>query len=1033
MALVSKDQRKLLTWTLNAGTQAYEDDLDQYGHKIYALGVHEFQVEYDGEIYIRRAIPSGYDGSNYGDYRYGANGDLFIDNAVPSKNPDGRAWMGWSFWRSIEKGMRRWDHIRHYPSFILFGSSRVTRMLDNTTYQDAFIENCKAVIDNLMSAYNYPGTSNSPYIKGIEIDFEASMSDDSLDYRQGDNIKYMNILKRVKEEICIPRGLYLQVNAYAMWGKDTPFYYRFHDYELFANTADSEGNPVIDELQIMTYDFAWNGSAPGASTPLWWFDNVAAWAKQTFGAPGAKLTLDNVFFGSAGYGHRWGIYDYDYMYGSTITYRNFIDWQNGLYKHNRSTGQTGADGNTIFEWRDQEFLSFAGIEDQESKNQILQQHVYDYFKARYGISSVINGVNSVRMSAYNGGEYATTYSRLQRSEFTGIVAESFAPSSKIGEADKQVRPYGELVETPVTIRESGKAERTVLNTMGYQVYKKRWQPDTEEGTGFYCRFIPSGKVTYNLNVPTAGSYRLIALVSFLWYNQSKLGGTLNGSPLTIEPFADYYPLMFKASHWYDCGVKSFNAGANTITIDGDLSHDGTVVYGFIVCQDFKNNFGGGELTFKSTIKPFKKKDGSLAAVPSTLSVTSKALRQDPLPLMMWEDRFEHYRRGTDPDTGETVWKDVADITETTYYTKNQTLTAKGNGDTLSGDLSYCFDPNQPETYEIGYSWGVWPIKQDDYNGNPDNAYAYWGNTDSGGRLLVNNNFTSNMAVETEVRVTKAGRVGINFGGSTGYDGYTFTADYKARKLYLTLDQNVIATDDLPASYAVGDRTKFKVISHNGKGHFYFGYSDIKAFGGSSFDLTGASGGVAGLYAQDVEARFYMLKVSTTDKWDLMEKFTVEATVNGQKYSNTFGNIERYPEYTIDPRFGYLNYSGINEINTRPPIPADPSDPESEYYREDVSLDYEFFITEIPGDEGDIDIKVIFNDPGIWYGYLYIVDRQGGSVTWCGDANSFIDAMNRAVNEVGAKGIGLWTMGQEDPKVFDMIPEVTPYHDPPPGL
>lgn len=1024
-------ERKLLTWTLNAGTAAYENDLEQYGNKIYALGVHECQVEYDGEIYIRRAIPSHHDGSNYGSYTWG-NGS-FIDNAVPTKNKNGRDWMGWSFWKAIERGMRRWPHIRHYPSFILFGGSRVTKMLDSESYQDNFIANCKKVIDNMMEAYNYPG-SNKEFIKGIEIDFEASMSGSSYDYRNGDNNKYMKILKRVKEEICIPRGLVLQVNAYAMWGKDTPYYYRFHDYELFANTGDSKGNPVIDELQIMTYDFAWNGSAPGASTPLWWFDNVAAWAKKTFGGPKAKLTLNNVFFGSAGYGHRWGIYDYDRMYGSTITYRQFVDWQNGLYKHNHSTGVIGSDGQTIYNWHNQDFLRFAGIEDPESKNQVLQQHVYDYFKAKYGIPSVVNGTDTVRMSEYNGGEYATTYSRLQRSNFTGIQGESFAPSdtSATPKAGGQVRPYKEISDTGITIREEGKKERTIKGITGYQVYKSRWIPKTEVGKGTFCEKEQGGGITYTVNVPKAGSYKLVALVSFLWYNQAKLKGTFNGSSITIEPFADYYPLMFKASHWFDMGYKDFKAGDNTIFIDGDLGDPGTVIYGFVAAQDFKNNFAGGELTFKSTVKPFKKKDGTFSDIPENLSFTSKALRQDPVPLMMWEDRFDHYRRVV--EDGEVIYKDIPDITSSSaYYTKNEIVTDKrGSGNTLSKDEKYCYDPGAP-TYEIGYSTGKWPIKKANYNGLADDAYAAFEDSSGTGRLLVNYEFRSNMQVEAEVRVTEAGTVGIQFGGSGSTDGYRFIANYKTRKLQLFLNSNLLKEEALPANYALGDRTRLKAILHNGKGYFYFGYSDVKAFGGASFDLSRSSGGIAGLYASNVVARVYMLKVSTTDKWDLMEKFTVEATIKGKTYSQTFGAIKRKEQYTIDSKFGYLNYSGINELNTRELLADNPNDPESEFVREDVSLDYEFFINAVPGFEGAADIKVIFDDPGIWYAHLYVVDRAGGSITWVGDSHSFLDSMNRASNEVGAKGIGMWTMGQEEPRVFDTIPEIVSYHEAPPGI
>jgi spore germination protein YaaH len=1010
------DQRKLLTWTLNAGNKAYEDDLEKYGHKIYALGVHEVQVEKTGECYIRRDIPSDYNGTDYGTYRYGkdvnpADGipDLKIDKTTDFDRTR-------SFWVSIEKGMRRWKHIRHYLSFILFGGSRVVPMLDNVnSAQDKLIERIGATLDYLGTSVNFPNDpDNMKYIKGIEIDFEASMSGSTYANRSGDNIKFMNILKRIKNEVCIPRGIILQVNAYAMWGKDNPYYYRFHDYGLFATTTDMNGNSVIDELQIMTYDFAWNGSAPGASTPLWWFEKVATWAKDNFGAANSKLKMNNVFFGSAGYGHRWGVYDKDRMYGSTITYRNFIDWQNGLYKHNHKRD----DG--IYEWHNQEFLAFCGFEDQESKNEILQQHIYDYFKARYGSPTIVNGAASVRLSEYNGGEYLTTYSRLQKARFTGLQARTFVPSStNIATTKNKVYTYSGINSIPITIDEVGKDPFTITGITGRQVYKGDYIPKTIEGSGLVCSYDESGKVTYTLDMPNAGDYELVALVSFPWYNQRKLGGNFNGSPLTIEAAADYYPIMFKASHWYSCGVKSFNAGANTITIDGDLGDGGTVIYGFVACEKFDPRYGGGEVSFNTSVKPFKKKDGTLAAIPETLALTAKALRQSAIPLIMWDDRFSQYL--DDPATKD-------DLTNALYYKRNTTLNVQGNGTTLSSDSKYCYDPSQPKTYESGYSWGVWQVRNDDYNGSPDSVHVKFGNSDdSRGRLLVNYEFKANMQISTEFRVTDDGLAGVQLLGTNGRDGYVFGINYATRSVVLTLNDELLYSEPLPANFYMGDRTKVRAIVHNNKAYFYYGYSDNPAFGGA-IDIVRTGGGVAGLYANVVGARFYALTISTTDKWDLMEKFTVSAVVNGQTYSKTFGEIARQSQYTTDPTFGYLNYSGLDEKSIRISPEESGSGGEDQFYSEDISLDYEFFITEIPGIDGTIPVTVTFNDPGIWFGHLYVVDKQGGSVTWVGDSYSFLDSMNRAVNDFGAKGIGLWAMGQEDPKVFDNIPEVVPYHD-----
>ncbi|MGR5914562.1 hypothetical protein ACT7DA_20850 [Bacillus pacificus] len=161
-----------------------------------------------------------------------------------------------------------------------------------------------------------------------------------------------------------------------------------------------------------------------------------------------------------------------------------------------------------------------------------------------------------------------------------------------------------------------------------------------------------------------------------------------------------------------------------------------------------------------------------------------------------------------------------------------------------------------------------------------------------------------------------GIAGLVFGGTGQYDGYCFTINRFKRRLELSLNEQIIDYDPLPDNFNLGDRTKLRAIFHNGKAYFYLGYSGIKAFRGRVFDLPRTSGGICGLYAQSVIARYYVFTVSTTDKWDLMEKFEVE--VDGQR--KVFGAIPR-SNHTIDPNFGYLNYSGLDERNdTRDKLP-----------------------------------------------------------------------------------------------------------------
>lgn len=61
----------------------------------------------------------------------------------------------------------------------------------------------------------------------------------------------------------------------------------------------------------------------------------------------------------------------------------------------------------------------------------------------------------------------------------------------------------------------------------------------------------------------------------------------------------------------------------------------------------------------------------------------------------------------------------------------------------------------------------------------------------------------------------------------------------------------------------------------------------------------------------------------------------------------------------------------------------------------------------------------------WFGELLIGNREGMLVIWTGDCWPISEILNMVVNDYGAKGLCLWAMGQEDPHVWEMIPEVVP--------
>ncbi|WP_427036512.1 hypothetical protein [Cytobacillus pseudoceanisediminis] len=1027
---MAKDNRRIITWTHIESSANYRKDIEKYNHKIYSIGCHEFGVNKDGKIYDY----------NSGQMYFNADG-THTGRRMPSR---------------IEQDIVQYPSIKWFLQMIIFGWTTVKPFLDNDVVnaegrrpQDQFILELNKILD-LYETFN---------LTGIEMDVEASMTADP--YSQGHDVKYIRFLERVKNEVVIPRQMKLRVNVHAMWGDYVPYYYRFHNYKLFAESADMNGNATIDEIQLMTYDYAWNGSSPGASTPLWWFKDVAAWCVQNFDPtknPNAKLTMDNLYFGAAGYGHRWGMYDQEVVKrGTNVTYHNLLGWQNGLYKHYHTEDINGV---TTYVYHNQEYLFQSSFQDDESKNEVMYPHVYDMFVPKYSkVKEIDGGKKSAVVGTYNGLDYAASNFKQQMPIWTNVRSIANRPSSFSGKAypiyvEKSVEDYAaqqgiDVAQLPDDMRQQWDKNldpnsldfRHLIKTIGGSdevfvgwfteelKYVEKYNYD-ESGNviGAYCEPEPkqNGRINYTLTVPTSGTYRLIAITNFSWYTQAKLGGYVNGSQrfnIGGDAIPEWYPFFLKGSHFYDCGSYSFNAGSNTVSVYGELCDSNTPIYGFIVCDGFDQNFSGGEITLSSNIQPMLKKDGTQAAIPAKFALAAKMLRRDARPAILWDDEFRTYGEGTQ-------------ISGTTYYRRVELDYKREGGGTYVEQVGTDPNTNQPiykcfsEPRNVGYSQGYW--SQKDYAVYFDSDDSR--NAASSGQLVLSKQWTVNLSIEARIKIVSGSQAGIRFyaqSQGTVADGYVFRVDLKrgVRELvfedYATKESKVVASQPL-GNVVEGQYFVLKALLHNGVGQFFVG--DVQAFvqgdgnpvthDGSVNTSTGEvtlvrTSGACGIYANNVKMYCNHLGISTTDRWETLEKF--EVIVDGQR--KEFGRINR-TGYSYD-EFGYLIYSGLTEKETRDP---------DQFFEEDatkVSLDYEVTVIDWNGWQGAKDIQIKLRDAGVWFGELLIGDKEGMSIIWAGDAWSFLDTMNMAVNEYGAKGIGLWAMGQEDPKVWELVPDVVP--------
>ena len=264
--------------------------------------------------------------------------------------------------KSLRYLMHTYSQIKWSLQFLCTSNSvgnRVEAILDNVNgAQDVFIEDCY----NVVRLYLEAGFTN---IKGVEIDFEKTNS------RPSDHFKFKDLLARVKNEVCIPLGMELRVNIFAMTDDLTPSYYAWHDYATLASAEDINGNQAIDEFQLMSYDFSWGGSAPGPSTPLWWLENVLEHVQNL--EQRGVWNANKVFIGNAGYGRRWPLGEN--RYGVTLDYKQLMLVQNGTYIHN--PGKSADDG--IFYFNHQDFIPISGFNDESSDYQKTFMGVYDRF------------------------------------------------------------------------------------------------------------------------------------------------------------------------------------------------------------------------------------------------------------------------------------------------------------------------------------------------------------------------------------------------------------------------------------------------------------------------------------------------------------------------------------------------------------------------------------------------------------------------------------------------------------------------------
>ena len=229
-----------------------------------------------------------------------------------------------------------------------------------------------------------------------------------------------------------------------------------------------------------------------------------------------------------------------------------------------------------------------------------------------------------------------------------------------------------------------------------------------------------------------------------------------------------------------------------------------------------------------------------------------------------------------------------------------------------------------------------------------------------------------------------------------YNGSTLIGSYST-SLSRTPDTQ-LRTD--PSMYTIEMRIR------NGKVRVYSGASYTLRF---TANVSGFSGGYAG-YRSDNRTVCELLRMGDAWTYEPYECFDV---VMPDGTTSSFGRISRSNcSWNSEFQVFTLN-ADVEESATR---------------SEDISLEYDFFHSLVMTSlkcGNDYSVKIIPRDINIWISRLFLGDSDGFSILYFQDVDSLVYWANEAAYRWKLKGMCMWSLGQEDLRLWEHLPKQTP--------
>ena len=292
---------------------------------------------------------------------------------------------------------------------------------------------------------------------------------------------------------------------------------------------------ILDHVSIMSYDFAWNGSAPGPISPAFWLQQVYDWAAT-------QITPSKLSMGLPLYGRFWQIYDHPSNTGDS--YRG----QSGTYYScfQYFTGQRAwADGGSHYP------IGWVVYRDPSSKSAWGYLNVYDWFEPNEwdSASGVVAGIFQERHYAVRYGQPAGSpqWSVADNSVGSSTVAYTATPEPVWAADGSSVSPkvgytltteYIQREPVAATIIDDYATSQAQLST----IYNKAGTWDFEQVSDSYKQYRGSGQLNF---AHEFGSQSLYIQARFQFEQAGRFGVTTQG--ITADVTSDGILRIMKGS------------------------------------------------------------------------------------------------------------------------------------------------------------------------------------------------------------------------------------------------------------------------------------------------------------------------------------------------------------------------------------------------------------------------------------------------------------------------------------------------------